>query len=874
MNGPEYVLTIANHWSYIGIGWNMGIESCVDSLNDSMAVTDAQWGLKTCINLDAAAYELIDQNFPEVIDKLKKYIKEGKVEIIGGTYSQALGSMIGNESNIRQLTFGREVIKRCLGEDISTFLEEEEYSHPQLPQLLKSAGYRYSSLAQCDTWGSSGIPHLELGSFYWKAKDGTILPCIPKNSLFRHPPSVTPDIGYFETAEGRQKIKELKKTGIPMAVVWTEFGWEPLGEKNINGFDPEMHRQFKERNNVRYATIKEYFEKYGSPEKELGYVMDDFDKILPWGIGGDQIRVNDRKAEALLITAEQLDAFASVFDRHSVSDDIESVWKDMLAAQSHDVTLCEYSRWQCAAFIARNRIYDTHQIPWGALGYFHLDKALLSGEKIVDKAMGTIAANIGSISDAKGDKVIVVYNPCPWERKNVLASTGKIYLKDAEVKDLCVIDASGQKLPSQTTAVSKDAGMNIETIEMIFDAGELSSAGYSTYYIKYGNKTDDGYISDLKTDKQKMEIENKYIKIRIDRQNGNIVSLFDKKTGKELLDPGLGFAEFCGSPNKRFCENNRIKNVPEYFNNAASQTQITWMEEGPLKATVKVLHAFPDIIPTYSRQFFIGFEMLITVCCDSPKVDIVCRLNAAIPPAVDKNEINGWQFENRIDNGYWLDIAPGFVPEHIYRDIPFAVEEAKKDTFHGFSFIDMVGKDRAMLLVHSGTQYFKKKEGNIISNLLMREWESALTNNYGWQPYNEYKYSLIPHAIDITNQERLRYSMEMDHKVIVKVSDPAYGTQPKHMNLFKAEGKGFCVTAFRRKKKDTFEIRMYETEGSFAEAYVEMLPDIDEVYETDLEGKRLHMTDNTDRSFKAVLKPWQIATYEIKVKYASSSCSC
>jgi alpha-mannosidase len=148
----------------------------------------------------------------------------------------------------------------------------------------------------------------------------------------------------------------------------------------------------------------------------------------------------------------------------------------------------------------------------------------------------------------------------------------------------------------------------------------------------------------------------------------------------------------------------------------------------------------------------------------------------------------------------------------------------------------------------------------------MREWESALTNNYGWQPYNEYKYSLIPHAVDMTNQERLKFSMEMDYKTVTKIGDPAYGTRPKQMSLFKTAGKGFCVTAFRSKSKDTYELRLYETEGSITEAFIEMPSDIREVYETDLEGKRLRIIDNSERSFKTALKPWQIATFEIKVK--------
>ena len=29
-------VTLASHWSYIGIGWNLGLESCVLSVTDAM----------------------------------------------------------------------------------------------------------------------------------------------------------------------------------------------------------------------------------------------------------------------------------------------------------------------------------------------------------------------------------------------------------------------------------------------------------------------------------------------------------------------------------------------------------------------------------------------------------------------------------------------------------------------------------------------------------------------------------------------------------------------------------------------------------------------------------------------------------------------
>ena len=101
----SFCVALCNHWSYIGIGWQLGIESCVLSVTDAMELFDRA-RVKTCINLDARAYEFMAEKFPEVADRLKKYLAANKVELIAGTYGQPMGTTIGGESNIRQIVVG------------------------------------------------------------------------------------------------------------------------------------------------------------------------------------------------------------------------------------------------------------------------------------------------------------------------------------------------------------------------------------------------------------------------------------------------------------------------------------------------------------------------------------------------------------------------------------------------------------------------------------------------------------------------------------------------------------------------------------------------------------------------------------------------
>ncbi len=158
----RFCVTLCNHWSYTGIGWQLGIESDVLSVNDGMEIFDRPPHIKTCLEMDARAYEVIAEKFPEVAARLKGYLAAGQLELIGGTYGQPMGTTVSGESNIRQIVLGREAIRQVLGYEMVTFLEEEEFTHPQVPQIAAAAGYRYASLAQVDTWGRTGVPIIEV----------------------------------------------------------------------------------------------------------------------------------------------------------------------------------------------------------------------------------------------------------------------------------------------------------------------------------------------------------------------------------------------------------------------------------------------------------------------------------------------------------------------------------------------------------------------------------------------------------------------------------------------------------------------------------------------------------------------------------------
>ncbi len=868
-------VTLANHWSYIGIGWQLGIESSALSATDAMEMADRAPHVKTLLNLDARAYEFLAEKFPEVAKKLSGYLAAGKVEIIGGTYSQPMGAMYSGESNIRQVAWGREIIRKTFGYEMATFLEEEDFTHPQVPQIVAGSDFKYASLAAVDTWGHPGIPNLEYNVIDWQGLDGTAIPTVPKNSLFGY----APDLGEMASSEA---FKKLKAQGKPLIFAWEEFGWESE-ETPAYLKAPEKYLKFSKESNVEYVSLREYLDKYGRrPEKTIFLNMDSWNKLLPWGEGGDQLRVMDRKVEALLLAAERFDAVASALGEASGAERLEKAWKNMMTAQSHDVALCEFSRWQGDRTAPLDRIEDKHNFTWGAIGYHHLDAAEKQGRKVLAAGLSALARRVDSQTEKRGPSAVTVFNPSAWERPG-LVTTGRLRQLPSASRDVVVKDASGRVVPSQIVRSTRDAGGNLIVANVAFLADPVPGVGYDTYYLDFAADPAPSPAADLRIDENNYVMENEFVRVAISLRHGAITSLFDKKAGRETLDGAKGpFPIFKGRPNPEYAPRSifvkakypgKDMKAPEEFDSLTSQigpanggdasskaidwkiiakSDIGWLEKGPLRATVRTRHNWP----------LLKFEIRVSLCARSPRVEVVTRVLAEVPPLPDKLRESG-DFPVPIKEGYWLRFAPGFEVSKVIRDYPLGVEPTSHDALQGLTFIDILGKDGGLLLLHSGTQYFNRESDGVFANLLMREWESYWAGEYGWPRYSEYKHVLVPHGPGLTNAGRLRAAAELTQNLHAVVGTPQSGNLPKRKGFLSVTPENVQLSAFRRKTQKGFELRVVEVEGRAAAARVELDIPVTNAVETNLMGRKAGEVSRTGGTLDFITDPWKIRTFEI-----------
>jgi alpha-mannosidase len=177
--------------------------------------------------------------------------------------------------------------------------------------------------------------------------------------------------------------------------------------------------------------------------------------------------------------------------------------------------------------------------------------------------------------------------------------------------------------------------------------------------------------------------------------------------------------------------------------------------------------------------------------------------------------------------------------------------------------LDLVKQEGGLLLLHAGTQYFNRDNGGVFSNLLMREWESYWSNEYGWPRYAEYRHALMPHRASFTNAERLRASAEFSQKLIAVVGQPGSGSLPKQKSFLTVRPKGMHLLAFRKKEGRGFELRVVEVEGQEATGTVELALPVAGAVETNLLGSKVGEVarDGGQLSFK--IQPWKVKTFDV-----------
>ena len=128
-------------------------------------------------------YREVKNHYPELYEKIRQRVREGRWELQGGMYVEPDCNLISGESMVRQFLYGKNFFMDEFGVDVKTVWIPDVFGYSAaMPQIMLKSGCKYF-LTQKLWWSQiNQIPH---NTFLWTGVDGS---CV----LAHFPPENTP----------------------------------------------------------------------------------------------------------------------------------------------------------------------------------------------------------------------------------------------------------------------------------------------------------------------------------------------------------------------------------------------------------------------------------------------------------------------------------------------------------------------------------------------------------------------------------------------------------------------------------------------------------------------------------------------------------
>lgn len=449
------------------------------------------------ISYDISAKELKDlaQKAPSLVKKIKELLKQGRLTVINGTYSQPHLQVLGSESCLHQFQCGRKIIEDILDHKVTCYGMQEAGLNEQVPQILASLEYK-SATVSLFPYAIAFLTEHELINYrerlsclqgeestLWQGLDGTVIPfyllddvdgCEDKDLT-------------FEVQKDLFQGPIIKATFPDMIEVDEE--WIEKNTKNAEFvlLDEAIKKRIEERPPKSKARIFNYW----------SYVE---------GVDGELLGKVNRKAVMAVLQAQSMGALTFLLTGKSVPD-FHPIWEKILTAQHHD------AYWVGGPELRKKSIYWLYEVE---------DEC----KKISLSCAENLASKIDTSFATEG-KSLLVCNTYPKQRKDIVKTN--LQFAKGEARGVQIKTFNGKDVPCQLLNTRRFEDGSLHTAELFF-ISNLPGWGYAAYALQ--SATSSGEKEDQV---EEYVFQNEYYKASI-RADGTFNSLYLKEAESELID--------------------------------------------------------------------------------------------------------------------------------------------------------------------------------------------------------------------------------------------------------------------------------------------------------------------------------------------------
>ncbi|MBT9140917.1 MAG: hypothetical protein DDT30_01503 [Dehalococcoidia bacterium] len=788
----------------------------------------------------ASIYAILEKYHPELLNEVRKYVREGRWEITASHWVECDKNLSGDEALCRHLLYTRQYMNKLFGlkpEDVEIDWACDTFGHAAtVPSYLVKGGVKYVYMHRPGEFG----PTRPL-AFWWNAPDGAKV-------LVRN------DSGQGYNGKINSEIINplcnfTVETGLPYVMYVYgvgDHGGGPTQQDIIRAIDMNRWPIFP---NIVFSTSKDFFRRL----EEDGGNLPVLDCELNFEMAGcyttqTLIKKCNRLAENRLNDAESISALVfRITGLKYESNNFEKGWRDTLFSQFHDI-------------LPGSGVYDTKTYAHGlfqktmasvlmeetkALRYFasKIDTAFVSVPGSFPEHISAIGAGAGFcghqfVSHAEqgtgyGPRPFLIFNSQGWNRNEIVEATiwdstsERSHAEFAKVPFI-VVSPDGSELVPQVLSSGAYWGHNFARIAFPV---EIPGVGYAVYIV-VEKKTDSKIKTELRHLGRKpvcpyliMErgiegLENEFVRLELNMDTGGIERFVDKRTGDDIILSGnssfLEYAVERPHPMSAW--------IIEHTGKTESPTvsSIERVIEGHYIASIKVA------LKIYESEFNLFYEMR----AGDPKLYI---------------KINGTWFQRGTPaTGVpVLRFAVPFAMKNIKAryEIPFGAidrncikgEEVPALQWAQVSGVSKKGNAGCVLL--NDSKHGHSINGNVLRLTLIRSsYEPDTLPEIG---NHEINLSLQPFSREIPISDAVKAGRNFNHPLIITGTDVHSGKIPPKSAIFLLKSEGVILSAVKKAENGEHLIfRFFNTSGEKEDITLtfnsRLVGAVSEAFETDI----------------------------------------
>lgn len=391
----------------------------------------------------AAFYAWIKRLDPQLIQEIRKYVRAGRWELVGGWWVEADENLPSGEGLIRQGIYGSRLFSGLFGEHVSVGFNPDAFGHPSsLPRILRALGQTTFFFMR----PGPGEKSLPLPVFRWRSSDGSEVVAVRILSY------------NATTADVERKISavvdESREAGLPAGVCFYGIGDHGGGPtRELLALLDGLELQGVE---LVYSTPSGFLRELLGRTKQLPVVEDELRHHAVGCYSVDRrVKLRNRRAEHALLALERWQTVRWLAGGRAPDfRGLESAWRKVLFNQFHDI-------------LAGTSIRSASGEARAAL-----DGVLTYADEELEFALRHLAAEV-SVPWPEGG--FVVFNPWPWPVKAPLEFE---YVAGPEEDHQTVVTPAGRAVPLQP--VRRSDVTNLPRSRWVA-VDEIPALGYKVY---------------------------------------------------------------------------------------------------------------------------------------------------------------------------------------------------------------------------------------------------------------------------------------------------------------------------------------------------------------------------------------------------------